>query len=334
MTDERTAFRVQFLQTVGAPLMAAVDGVMPGADEKATAELMAVLLSRTVQASIAMADSLKIPGADDGVRAGLAGLAARLIGAQYEAGGKVPGDADIKRLTMSMEAVLAFADNFMPGAEGRARLEMTDAGGGTPAPDETQMAIQYAAALAPVIAAVAAFPFGRPEKKLLPEIADRLSGDAEGLRRALAGDDMPAGPARRAELQCLRILCDIYAACHRAETKHLGAMPAEARDRLAAGGQIPMEPVWEAYAVRLAMLEILGTGKARQDSGAVAPQQSPVQQNPVQQSPVQAPPVQQAPVQAAPPPSVDGGADSGGAGGGPMSFFAKKKSGDSNNTGV
>ena len=328
MTDERTAFRVQFLQTIGAPLMTAVDGAMPGADEKAAAALVAALLSRTVQASIAMAESLKIPGADDGVRAGLAGLAARMIGAQYVAsGGKMPGDAEIKRLSTSMDAVLAFADNFMPGAEGRARLEMTDAG---VAPDETQMAIQYAAALAPVIAAVAAFPFGRAEKKLLPEIADRLTGDAEDLRRTLAGDDMAAGAARRAELQCLRILCDIYAACHRAETKHLDAMPAEARDKLAAGGQIPMEPVWEAYGLRLAMLGVLGTGKARQQ-GAVAPQ--PVAQPlPVQAVPVQSAPVQVPPVQAAAPDS--GGADGGGTGGSPMSFFAKKKSGDSNNTGA
>lgn len=323
MTDERTAFRVQFLQTIGAPLMMAVDGAMPGTDEKAAAELMAVLLSRTVQASIVLAESLKIPGADDGVRAGLAGLAARLIGAQFAAsGGKMPGDAEIKRLTASMDAVLAFADNFMPGAEGRARLEMTDAGA---APDETQLAIQYAAALAPVIAEVGAFPFGRPEKKLLQEIADRLTGDAEDLRRDLAGDDMPPGAGRRADLQCLRILCDIYAACHRAETKHLGAMPAEARDKLATGGPIPMEPVWEAYGLRLAMLGVLGTGKPRQGGGVKAPvpPQSPVQ--------VQAPPapvVPPAAVQAAP------AADNGGAGGSPMSFFAKKKSGDTNNTGV
>ena len=332
MTDERTAFRVQFLQTIGAPLMMAVDGAVPGADEKAAAELMAVLLSRTVQASIVLAESLKIPGADDGVRAGLAGLAARLIGAQFAAsGGKMPGDTEIKRLTASMDAVLAFADNFMPGAEGRVRLEMTDAGvGSVAAPDETQLAIQYAAALAPVIAEVAAFPFGRPEKKLLQEIADRLSGDAEDLRRDLAGDDMPPGAARRADLQCLRILCDIYAACHRAETKHLGAMPAEARDKLATGGPIPMEPVWEAYGLRLAMLGVLGTGKPRQGGGVKAPvpQQSPAQPVPVQQAPT---PQVQVQTQAQSGPQA---ADNGGAGGSPMSFFAKKKSDDSNNTGV
>lgn len=324
MTDERTAFRVQFLQTIGAPLMTAVDGAMPGADEKTTAETVAALLSRTVQASIAMADSLKIADADDGVRAGLAGLAARLLGAQYATGGgKLPGDAEIKRLSASMDAVLAFADNFMPGAEGRVRLEMTDAGAGTAGPDETQMAIQYAAALAPVIAEVAAFPFGRPEKKLLQEIADRLTGDAEDLRRDLAGDDMTPGAARRGDLQCLRILCDIYAACHRAETKHLGAMPAEARDKLAAGGQIPMEPVWEAYGLRLAMLGVLGTGKARQDGGAVAPARQPAPQAPVQSV---APVAPAAP--ATPPPADNGGA------GNPMSFFAKKKSGDGSNTGA
>ena len=333
MTDERTAFRVQFLQTIGAPLMSAVDGAMPGADDRAAAELVAGLLSRTVQASIAMADSLKIPGADDGVRAGLAALAARLIGAQYEAsGGKMPGDAEVKRLTAAMDAVLAFADNFMPGAEGRARLEMTDAGA---APDETQLAIQYAAALAPVIAAVAAFPFGRPEKKLLQEIADRLTGDAEDLRRTLAGDDMPAGAARRSDLQCLRILCDIYAACHRAETKHLDSLPPEARDRLAASGQIPMEPVWEAYGVRLAMLAVLGTGKPRHDGAGQNGAGEGGGPQPAVQTPAQAPPVQAPPAAVQPPPAQAGTpAADGAAAGNPMAFFAKKKSGDGNNTGA
>lgn len=332
MIDERTAFRLQFLQTIGAPLMAAVDDAARGADEKSAAETVAALLSRTVQASIAMAESLKIPEVDDNVRAGLAGLAARLLAAQFAAGGRMPGEADIKRLSAAMDAVLAFADNFMPGAEGRTRLLLTDAGAApvsAAAPDETQIAIQYAAALAPVIAAVASFPFGRPEKKLLQEIADRLTGDAEELRRTLAGDDMAAGAARRADLQCLRILCDIYAACHRAETKHLEAMPADARDKLAAGGQIPMEPVWEAYGVRRAMLGVLGgagqtagqtTGTAA--SGGVNP--APVQPPPAPVQPVATPPAQPAP------PATDGAAG-GGAGGNPMSFFAKKKSGDAGN---
>lgn len=309
MTDEKTAFRLQFLHDVGAPLMVAVDGAMPGADEKAAAEQVAALLTRTVQASISLADSLKIADADDGVRAGLAALAARLLGAHFAVAGKMPGDAEVRRIAASMDAVLAFADNFMPGAEGRARLEMTDGG---VLPDETQMAIQFAAAMVPVMTVVAAFPFGRPEKKLLQDIGDRLTGDAEDLRRDLAGDDMSAAAARRADLQCLRILCDIYAACHAAETTHLAAMPSEARDGLAAGGQIPMEPVWEAYGLRLAMLGALGGGTGRRSApGSVMP--SPVR------PPVAAVPA--APEPAAATPVVEARKDD------PLSFFAKKKSG-------
>jgi hypothetical protein len=315
MTDERTAFRLQFLKTLGAPLMAAVNDAMPAADDKAAAEQIAGLLARTVQASITLSESLKIGAPDDAVRAALAGLAARLLAAQYAAGGKMPGDADIKRMAASMDAVLAFADNFMAGAEGRARLELTDAGA---LPDENQIAIQFAVAMAPVITEVAAFSFGRPEKKLLQEIADRLSGDAEELRRELAGDNMAAPAARRADLQCLCILCDIYAACHRAETRHLGAMPAEARDKLANGGPIPMEPVWEAYCVRRAMLGVLAGVPARgaAGGGAVALRPAPVAAAPV---PVTAAAPVAAPIVAAPAAEKPAGD------GGPMSFFAKKK---------
>ncbi|MBU0799604.1 MAG: hypothetical protein KKA05_01240, partial [Alphaproteobacteria bacterium] len=288
--------------------------------EKAAAEQIAALLGRAVQTSIALNENLKLKDSGDAERVALAALGARLVAAQYVAsGGKIPGDADVARIGTAVDAVLSFADNFMPGAEGRARLEMLDAGSGA-ALDETQLAVQYVAALLPVVNAVAAFSFGRVEKKLVQDIADRLSGDAEDLLRDIVGDGADAATARRAELQCLRMLAEIYAACHRAETAHLGTLAPADREKIAANGQIPMEPVWESYALRLSMLSVLGAGGVGQ---AAASSAGP---RPVAAAPV-VPPAPVAPP--APPAAPAEEAPAGNAN--PMSFFAKK--GDSSQAG-
>lgn len=324
MTDERTALRLQVLESLGTPLLLAVDemaGAAGGTTEKEAAEKIAALLNRAVQGSIILGESLKLRENNDAERVVLAGLAARLVAAHYAAqGGRIPEEAEIARLGGAVDAILSFADNFAAGAEGRARLQMLDAGAGmnVAQPDETQLAVQFVAALLPVVNAVADFSFGRPEKKLLQEIAARLNGDAEDLCRDIHGDHLAPGLARQAELQCLRMLAAIYATCHRAETAHLAGLSEADRERIAVNGQIPLEPVWEAYNLRLAMVSILGAAEERApasgDGSRPAPQQAAPQAAP------------QAMPQAAPvsPPAASAATPEAAAPANPMSFFAKK----------
>jgi hypothetical protein len=342
MISERTALQIQILENLAAPLMAAVDavaartGALAGdAADRQGAEQVAALLGRTVQTSITLADGLKLKDTDDDAgRVALAALAARLVAAQYEgSNGKIPGDNDNKRVAAVLEAVLSFADNFAAGAEGRTRLELLDAGkeaGKGAALDETQLALQYVAALVPVVNEAAAFSFGRAEKKLVQDIADRLVADAAALRRDILGDKLSLADARRAELQVLRLLAGVYAACHRAETLRLAQMSPADREKIAAagGGNIPMEPVWDAYGLRLSVLAALGgtlTGNKAADSAGPQPAAAPVAQAPA------APPPAPPPVDPSAVPAAAAAAATGDGKQNPMAFFkpgAKKATDD------
>lgn len=314
MSSDPVLLRLRILETLGMPLLDAVEDAAARrgdqSPERETAAEIAALLSRAVQGSIALGESLRLRADDDAVRIALAALAARIVAAQYRAAdGRLPAEADIKRSSAALEAVLSFADNFNPGAEGRARLEMADA-----APDENQIALQYVAAMAPVVQEVAAFSFGRPETRLVQEIAERLTRDAEALRRDVAAD-AAGGAVRRAELVCLRLLAGAYAASHRQETERLGRLSPEDREKAAVNGQIPMEPLWDAYGTRMAMLAALGAvgGSDNAAGGSRAPAPAAA----VSAAPPVAVPVAVAPVAPEEAPATDAPAN-------PLSFFAKK----------
>lgn len=261
---ERSAFQVQILAKLGAPLMAAVGEVAArenkaGSDaQKQEAEQVAVLLNKAVQVSVSLAGSMDIKdtGApDDSVRLALAALVGPLIAGQYKATGKVPGDNDIKRMITALEAVLTFSDNFAPAAENTTRLENMDPGFA----DENQIHIQYVGALVPVVNAIAAFPFGRPESKLVQEVTDRLVKKAESVSKGFVNGAAP--PAiKHAELSILKALGLLYAECHQKETGKLMAMDEAARTKLAedGGGTLSMDPVWQAFETRAGMIEVIG----------------------------------------------------------------------------
>jgi len=345
--SQRSAFQVQILEKLGAPLMGAVAEVAArqrkdGEDtQKQEAERLAELLAKTVQVSVGLAGSMDLKDTDgqaDSARLALAALAGPLVAGQYRLTAKVPGDAEIKRMVKALEAVLTFSDNFAPAADVTARLENL-----APANDENQAHIQYVHSLAPVVNVVAAFSFGRPEIKLIQEVADRLVKKAQDVGRNLAGGNID----KRAELRLLGALAGLYVECHRDEMNRLMAMDAAARAKVESGGMLPMDPVWAAFELRAGMVEILGraafaSGAA---SGSAAPKPAaaaaPVTPPPAPPAPPPAPPAPPpaaadippaAPLPVAPPPAAppaqDAPADSGNYN--PMGFFKGKKTGEGN----
>lgn len=251
------------LEKLGAPLMAAVDDVSvrqnaaEHPDQKQDAERVAELLNKTVQISIALSAVMDLKDADgDSLRLALAGMAAPLIAGHYRLHARVPGDNDIKRMIKSLEAVLTFSDNFAPAAENNARLENL-----SPGPlllDEAQVTIQYVNVLVPVIDAIAAFPFGRPENKLAQEVADRLVS-AAGTVAAQISAGADAQQLKQNELRVLAAFAALYVVCHKAETARLMAMDDAARAQAAeqAGGMLPMDPVWQAFEQRRSMASMI-----------------------------------------------------------------------------
>ena len=298
-------YLLQILENIGTPLMLAIlqaraaAGFRPAGEEadlQQDAQRMAELLAKTVQTGMDIGDALELAaaGQSDSLRVALTALGSRFIGAHYGAAAKMPSDSDLKKIAAAMQAVAAFAGNFKLDDETIQRLKALRA---TQTPqDAAQVQIQYIEALLPVVSAVNAFPFGQAEQKLIVDISSRLIAQAKALRQSLFAD-AAADDHKRCELALLSLLAQIYAACHEAETKHVMSIKADERPALT------LNPVWNSFEARVAMMEALALHIAGKDKGAGG-SQSP--------APAKAP--------AAPPPP---------AGGNPMSLFAKKPAAES-----
>lgn len=306
--------------------MAAISRVAArSADDAQDAQKMAVLLAKTVQASIDMGNSTDLSRAgvnDDSVRVALAGLAAPLVAEQYSAGNKIPDDAALKRMITALQAVMTFSENFTPSPENTERLKSL-AAAGLPV-DIHQIHVQYIQAFIPVVNVIGVFSFGQSEQKLIMEIAGRLVAKAVELREALA-QNLSEEDQKLTELALLRALAPLYAACHEAETERLTSANAEER------GNLSMDNLWRSFEIRVAMMETLAknllpgkAGSAASSAKAPAPPPAAFVQPPPASPPPQAappaatpPPIFKPPAaqaeQAAPPPAN------------PMSLFAKPK---------
>ncbi|MEM7650614.1 MAG: hypothetical protein AAF204_00840 [Pseudomonadota bacterium] len=331
--DQRTTYLLQILDTIGSPLMSAItSAASPDSqtDIQGDAKFMAALLGKTVEASIALGEIMDINPAEaqnDTLRVALAGLAGPLVAGQYRRRGKVPESPDIKRMANALQAVLTFSDNFTPTPETVERLKNIQASG-QPV-DGYQTQIQYMQAFIPVIEAIAAFPFGQAEAKLIMDVSDRLVKKSVELRETLLPGISDEAVQKRAELGLLQALAAVYSACHKAETEKAMAMGEAARTQ-----GLSMDPVWASFDTRSAMLESLAAsmvGGEVQNSSATSGGPAPeVSQPPAETPQASAPPSQPpAPPPAAPseqaatpPPAAEPPAQ---ASQNPMSIFAKPK---------
>lgn len=333
---KRSAFLVQVLDKIGAPLLAAIEGSAQGqGDDKGVqdAQTLAALLGKAVEMSVHMSQNMDLKGSEedaDSVRLALAGLSGPLIAEVYKATGKVPDENDIKRMNKTMEAVLTFSDNFAPSATHISRLRSLN--DEAIHADEDQNTIYVMQALLPVLGAVAEFPFGQPETALVQEIAGKLQAHATTMMGRLLGEDeTDLGKARYVELMILRALGQVYAESHKAQTKKL----LEQQQAGAEVSDITMQTVWQSFDLKMSMLEAL-IGASLPDgapasAGGVAPVAPTPEPAPQPEMPAQAPvapeqaaappppmpPVEQQVAPVAPPPAAPPAA----AEGNPMTFF-------------
>jgi hypothetical protein len=322
-------FAIQILEKIGAPLTAAVEAVPLEGDnaEAEAAKIIAQMLGQAVQLSIALSDSLDIREAEeqaDSTRVALAGLVTPLLAGFYRQNGRVPEDADLQRMRKSLESVLVFAGNFTPAGDAPTRLSTIDHD--APLFDGSQAMLVVLQILTPVINAVAEFPFGLSETKLVQDVSERLQKDAA---------DIAGNSDKLTEMMVLKALAGIYTACHKVETNRLLNASDDAR------AELSLDPVWEKYETGLAMVKALtgneGASPATGDSAPAAPvQQEQIQapppeksqESPQEQAPPPQQPSEQSPQAAEPPqqPLPSPPAQPAG-GGGPMSFFTKKEGG-------
>lgn len=266
--NDRAAYLLQILEKVGSPLMAAILAAperksAPADVLQQDAVRMAELLAKTTQASIEMSQSMDFGMAfshGDALRVALAALASPLVGSYYRNSGKAPADADIKKMTMALQAVLTFSDNFTPSLETTHRLQNIEAG--MPDMDAYQTIVQYVQAFVPVINAINSFPFGQPEQKLIMDVSERLTRKSKDVCESVFGP-LPDGPRKWTELAILKGLAQIYAVCHEAETVRLGLNSSDQQASI----ENSLETIWQQFEIRASMLETLATSIANRTLG-------------------------------------------------------------------
>jgi len=305
---QQSASLIKTLEKIGAPLAAAVEDVSQrtradmdsAAREVEDAKVMAHLLGQTVQLSLSLGGAL-VQATDeekaDALRLAVASMVAPIIAHYYRQNGEAPDDAALGRIQKSLEASIAFAENFNPAPGESSRLAIL--GEDTLIFDNAQKNITALDALVPVVKAIGEFPFGHSETKLLQDVSAKLKEKAVSMNQG--GDTL-------SEMVLLKSLAKIYADCHLAEVQKLSQSSSD-EDR----GELSIDPVWQAFDTRLAMVQVLlgmtpSIQTASSDSAA-AP--APVSAAPPAQAPTT--PVQQATPAQAP---------AAGNNGNPMSFFS------------
>lgn len=299
--DSRTQFLLQLLQKLGAPLMAAVGAHSDG--EEKDAQTLATLLSESVKVSISLSQAMNLKTDDgdaDAIRVSLATLAAGLVAESYKASGRVPNDADSRRISKALESVIVFADNFAPAAEHAQRLKTLDET--PPFFDAVQTNIFAIHALLPAIAAIEEFSFGQADTKLVQDVSDRLGAKSKELLNTLG-----AGGTTMSELVILQALARIYAGAHKAETERMKAFGDSA------GG---LDAVWKSFETQATMVTVLlgsmGGGFAASSGGGG--------KKPAVSAPAETPEAPPPAAPSAPPPAATAPS----APANPMSFFKKK----------
>lgn len=326
--EQRASFLLQVLEKLAAPLVAAITEVgvrqqmNPDPSQhgslKPEAEQVAGLLTKSTQMSIGLAGlvDMQLPENEaDSLRLALTSLASPMIANIYRLAGRSPSDQEIERVTSALSAVISYADGFAPAADATARLQTLE---NDFAPsDPSQISILYMSALLPAVNSVMSYSFGVPEKRLVQDVGERLIREAKILRERMFPDMKDEILMAKADLALLRIAASIYSQCHFAEMAKLMATEDQTRQGMAPA----MTSLWQAFILRMQMIEVLGDvlipgkrGEARKTAkssgGGKAPAALPVENGDNKENAAEKT-LPAAPQQAS---------------GSPMSFFVKKNS--------
>lgn len=292
----------QIVEKLGMPIIAAVGeverqkqamGRVQGVQsDDSQARLIAELLGKSTELGLLLFRSFDMneptEARADAARLGLTALSGAVIANLYGMTGRIPGEPELQRLQKVVQSVVAFSENFETGHDAGQALSAADMekSGGLHVLDF--ISVHYASSLIPIVNAVAAFPFGRPEEQLMKEIVQRIMGVANGFASRLYPNAAPE-QAKSIEVSILKVCANTYAQCHFAEMTQL--MSTGDQQKMMAQN-ISMDGVWGAFDKRLGMLEavvgsIVPAGQGASGGVAPAAPQAAVQQ----QAPVTPPPV-------------------------------------------
>ena len=287
---------IALFEKMGVPLINALSAVQmwqnmeqagTSPDEVAQAEIdkkqdveyatnLAALLNRSVSLSTALAEKLELsPAQDQKHRLDLANVSTVMIAHHYALMAKVPEEAEVKKITSSMESVLSFVDYFSADKN----LEDHDK-------SQEALLVECLEATVPLVHTIGRFSFGRSEKTLTSEILDDLGKRVTTLTKAF-GQDLKDRSLNSYKVQIFKGCAQLLMMCYEAEMNMLiqkssagGRQEAAINDE---AHEDALKRIWESFDSRVALLRtVLGfvnnyfTGdvnpaKAKVAAGADAP---------------------------------------------------------------
>lgn len=297
----------QIVEKLGMPIIAAVSeverqkqamGRVQGVQsDEAQARLVAELLGKSTELGLMLFRSFDIneptESRADAARLGLTALSSTVIANLYGMTGRIPGEPELQRLEKVVQSVVAFSDNYETGQDATQVMAAADVekAGGLSVLDYS--AVHYASALIPVVNAVAAFPFGRPEDQLMKEVMQRLMGVVSAVAsRLYAG--LNDAQKKSVELALMKVAANTYAQCHFAEMTQL--MSSGDQQKMMAQN-LSMDGIWQAFDKRFSMLETVVTSLSGADQASSSGSSGVVPSAPP--PPAAPPPVETAPQQPA-----------------------------------
>ncbi len=268
--------RLRVFQRIGAPLLSAINdwrffGDTGGEDRgpEDEAALFAALLEATTAISEAFAEILareagSVP--EDWMRWHLAAAISDIVTAHFRATGQ-PLDEDTANTVLTgLEKLLSLGPGLPPDDLNRRVGELAEQ-------RSVAARIKGITALAPVVAAIGRFAFGRDPEALAEETTATLHDKAGAIARHLAPEACHEDDWHAFFVGILTAVCELYADCHYAEMDRLLDMEASAREAYleAHDGTMPLDPVWRSFESRLSMLTILAERFTLPTAGAIDP---------------------------------------------------------------
>ncbi len=258
MSDTRNQIlaTIAIFRDIATPLLNAVaetggphagDPDRPEKTPENNAAIVSTLIETTGEIAKHLATELGAANAstDDWVRWKLAKVVADVVASYYRATAQpLPMDKAEEILPL-LQTAAGTLDDFAPQT--------------APPPTAALQPIRAINHIIPVMSAIARFAFGRPEAEVTGEVCDKLRERTKTLASQFAFDEMPAELRPEFDDGILEAIGKLYAESHYAEMDRLLDMAPDERAKYvnAHNNKPPMDPVWEAFDLRIEMLTVL-----------------------------------------------------------------------------
>jgi|GEM_PF-2436214 len=253
---KRAELLTVIMHDIGLPVVEGIIQVALSEPEEKVIEDVTRLLRQTIDNADdirGLLDLTEEEEKDVSIRLNLATLSCHIIAAHYKRAGSLPTQAELKRTVTSVDQLLTFSENYIP----MDRLEgvFPENIRGLSPLSRTVANLVYLKYYVPLVDAVADFPFGIDEARMIQNVSEKLRTKASEITHALMGADLSVAEQKSSELLILSSLIPLYCSCHIREKDRIMSLDEDIRAQ--EDNKTQIENIWLLFDKRLSMLTVL-----------------------------------------------------------------------------